>query len=46
MLEHLRKERLKRTEETLRLMGCEKCKVCNYWVDKEFIVDGKCNLCR
>ncbi len=39
-------ERLKRTEETLRQLGNEKCNICNYWVDKEYINPQKiCNEC-
>jgi hypothetical protein len=45
-LEQLKQERLKRTESILRLAGCERCKICNYWVDKFYIIkDGICNEC-
>jgi len=38
-------ERLKRTEETLRQLGCEKCNVCNYYMDREHINNNVCNEC-
>lgn len=38
-----RLEQLKRTEEHLRQIGCEKCSVCNYWVSKDYI--NKDNVC-
>jgi hypothetical protein len=42
----LKQERLERTEESLRLAGCDKCKICNFWIDKEEIKDGICNECK
>ena len=45
IIEKLNKERLKRTEETLKLAGCLKCNSCGVWVDNSFIIAGKCNEC-
>jgi len=45
ILEKLKQERLERTEESLKLAGCLKCKICGIWVDKSYIEAGKCNEC-
>jgi hypothetical protein len=38
-------EKLKRTEENLKLFGAIKCKICNVWVDNSYINDGVCGYC-
>jgi len=45
IIKELKEKQLKRTEESLKLINCFKCKVCNYWVNEEFIVKDICNLC-
>lgn len=41
-----KQEKLNKTEESLRLIGCIKCSICNFWVGKDFIIkDSICNLC-
>ena len=40
------KERLVRTEESLRQAGAVKCDKCGWWVDNFFIVDKNCDNCR
>ena len=46
-LENFRAERLKKSEELLRLSGCEKCNQCNCFMDKELVnKDNLCSDCR
>jgi hypothetical protein len=43
ILDKIRKERLIRIENNLRTLGCEKCSVCNIFMDKEYL--NKNNVC-
>lgn len=45
LLKKLSQEKLKRTEESLKLAGCLKCNSCGVWVDNSFVIAGVCNEC-
>jgi hypothetical protein len=45
-LEILRQERIKKTEDNLRLSGAEKCIKCNLWQGVEYLKDNVCCDCR
>jgi len=45
ILDQLRRERLERTENQLRMAGLLKCNSCGYWVDNSFIINSVCNEC-
>ena len=45
LITKMRQEKLKETEKSLKLAGCEKCITCNTWMDKTEINNGICNQC-
>jgi hypothetical protein len=46
-IDKIRMEKLERTEDTLRSIGCEKCVKCLMFMDKEYLnKDNTCGECR
>jgi len=43
--EQMKSEQLKKSEEELRRIGCEKCTKCGIFMDKGYINNGTCNEC-
>ena len=45
-LDLMRREKWRQTEKNLKAVGCEKCDICNFWMDKEYIkqINNK-NVC-
>lgn len=44
-LEEIRLINLEKLENHLRQLGCEKCNYCQRFMDKKYIINGRCEEC-